>query len=84
MDWPTAILFLVEPATALLADPIFRGIEGLLPMAVSLDPDAPAKLGPAVERAREAGVEHIVFVSAFGGDTIGFRNGFHTRRLSDA
>jgi hypothetical protein len=53
-------------------------------MALSLDPDAPAKLGPAVERAREAGVEHIALIPAFGGYMIGFQNGFHARRLSHA
>ncbi len=52
-----------QPAT--LA-PALAGIGGLLLMAPSLDPDAPAKLGPAVACAKEAGVQHIVFISAFG------------------
>jgi uncharacterized protein YbjT (DUF2867 family) len=52
-----------EPAT--LA-PALAGIGGLLLMAPPLDPDAPAKVGPAVERATEAGVQHIVLISAFG------------------
>ena len=42
------------------------GAGGMLLMAPSLDPDAPAKLGPLVERAKDAGVSHIVFISAFG------------------
>ena len=52
-----------EPAT--LA-PALAGVAGLLLMAPPLDPDAPAKLAPAIARANEAGVRHIVFVSAFG------------------
>jgi uncharacterized protein YbjT (DUF2867 family) len=46
--------------------PALAGIGGLLLMAPSLDPNAPAKLAPAVARAKEAGVQHIVFISAFG------------------
>lgn len=46
--------------------PALAGVGGLLLMAPPLDPDAAAKLGPAVARAKEAGVEHIVFISAFG------------------
>jgi uncharacterized protein YbjT (DUF2867 family) len=52
-----------EPATI---GPALTGIRGLLLMAPSLDPNAPAELGPVVARAKEAGVQHIVFISAFG------------------
>jgi uncharacterized protein YbjT (DUF2867 family) len=46
--------------------PALTGIGGLLLMAPSLDPNAPTELGPVVARAKEAGVQHIVFISAFG------------------
>lgn len=52
-----------EPATFA---PALAGIGGLLLIAPPLDPDAPAKLAPAIARAKEAGVEHIVFISALG------------------
>jgi len=52
-----------DPATI---DPAIAGVQGLVLMAPPLDPDAPAKLGPAITRAKEAGVRHIVFVSALG------------------
>ncbi len=52
-----------DPATI---DPAIAGVEGLLLMAPSLDPEAPAKLGPVITRAKQAGVRHIVFVSALG------------------
>ena len=46
--------------------PALTGIGGLLLMSPSLDPNAPAELGPVVARAKEAGARHIVFISAFG------------------
>ena len=52
-----------EPATIGRA---LAGIRGLLLMAPSLDPNAPAELGPVVARAKEADAQHIVFISAFG------------------
>ena len=52
-----------EPATL---GPALTGIGGLLLMAPPLDPNAPAELGPVVARAEEAGIRHIVFISAFG------------------
>jgi uncharacterized protein YbjT (DUF2867 family) len=52
-----------EPATI---GPALAGMGGLLLMAPSLDPNAPAELGPVVAHAKEAGVQHIVFISAFG------------------
>jgi uncharacterized protein YbjT (DUF2867 family) len=47
-------------------DPALAGVRGLLLMAPSLDPEAPAKLKPVIERARQAGVRRIAFISAFG------------------
>ena len=52
-----------EPATI---SPALAGIGGLLLMAPALDPNAPAELGPVVARAKDVGVQHIAFISAFG------------------
>jgi uncharacterized protein YbjT (DUF2867 family) len=52
-----------DPATF---RPALDGAHGLFLMAPPLDPDAPAKLAPVVAAAKDAGVRHIVFVSAFG------------------
>ena len=52
-----------EPATF---GPALTGSGGLLLMAPPLDPNAPAELRPVVARAKEAGVQHVVFISAFG------------------
>jgi uncharacterized protein YbjT (DUF2867 family) len=52
-----------DPATI---SPALAGVGGLLLMAPSLDPNAPAELRPVVERAKTAGVQHIVFNSALG------------------
>jgi uncharacterized protein YbjT (DUF2867 family) len=52
-----------EPATL---GPALTGIGGLLLMAPPLDPNAPALLRPVVAHAKGAGVQHIVFISAFG------------------
>ncbi len=52
-----------EPATF---GPAVAGAGGLLLMAPPLDPTAPAQLAPLVAQAKEAGISHIVFVSAFG------------------
>jgi uncharacterized protein YbjT (DUF2867 family) len=52
-----------EPATI---GPALTGIGGLLLMAPPLDPNAVAELEPAVAQAREAKVQHIAFISAFG------------------
>ncbi len=46
--------------------PALAGIQGLVLMAPPLDPDAPGKLGPVVTRARQAGLRHIIFISALG------------------
>ena len=52
-----------NPATFEVA---MAGAGGLLLMAPPLDPGAPAKLGPVLGRAKQAGLSHIVFISAFG------------------
>jgi len=44
------------------------GINGIFLVAPPMDPEAPAKLVPFIEKARETGVKHIVFISALGVD----------------
>ncbi len=46
--------------------PAVTGVSGLLLMAPSLDPNAPAELAPVISEAKAAGVGHVVFISAFG------------------
>ncbi len=46
--------------------PALTGARGLLLMAPPLDPEAPAKLKPVVELAKQAGISRIAFISAFG------------------
>ena len=41
-------------------------VGGLFLVAPPMDPEAPAKLVPFVKKAKEAGVGHVVFVSALG------------------
>jgi uncharacterized protein YbjT (DUF2867 family) len=55
----------VQPETVAAA---LRGVDGLFLVAPPLDPEAPAKLNPVIDRARDAGVRHIVFNSALGVD----------------
>lgn len=52
-----------EPTTFASA---LNDVRGLVLMAPPLDGDAPAKLGPLVAQAKNSGIEHIVFISAFG------------------
>lgn len=52
-----------DPATF---GPALEGTGGLLLVAPPLDPDAPAKLAPVLELAKQAGVVHVVFNSALG------------------
>jgi uncharacterized protein YbjT (DUF2867 family) len=52
-----------DPATV---GPALAGAGGLLLMAPSLDPNAPAELRPVVEGAKSSDVQHIVFISALG------------------
>lgn len=43
-------------------------VTGVFLVAPPMDPEAPAKLMPFIDEAKAAGVEHIVFNSAFGVD----------------
>jgi uncharacterized protein YbjT (DUF2867 family) len=52
-----------EPATF---GPALEGAGGLLLMAPPLDPNAAAELRPVIALAKEAGVQHIVLISAVG------------------
>lgn len=52
-----------DPATIA---PALAGVSKLFLMAPPLDMDAPAKLGPVIAKAKTAGVEQVVFISAFG------------------
>jgi uncharacterized protein YbjT (DUF2867 family) len=47
-----------------------EGMEGLLLIAPPLDPNSPARLKPAIDRAQAAGVKHIILNSALGMDYI--------------
>ncbi len=46
--------------------PALAGVQGLVLMAPSLDPEAPARLKPVIELAKQRGVGRIAFISAFG------------------
>jgi uncharacterized protein YbjT (DUF2867 family) len=46
--------------------PALSGVSAIVLMAPPLDPNAPARLGPAMEAAKSAGIRHIVLISAFG------------------
>ncbi|MGQ9635598.1 MAG: SDR family oxidoreductase [Bryobacteraceae bacterium] len=52
-----------DPATFA---PALAGVSKLFLMAPPLDMDAPAKLSPVIAEAKFAGVEHAVFISAYG------------------
>jgi uncharacterized protein YbjT (DUF2867 family) len=69
IDMPESVeavrLVYEQPQTVDLA---LKGVNRLLLMAPPLDPDAPAKLKPTIDKARAAGVQHIVFISALGVD----------------
>lgn len=49
-------------------DEAFTGVDRLFLIAPPMDPAAPEKLHPIIDKAKEAGVEHIVFNSALGVD----------------
>lgn len=55
----------VQPETVAAA---LSEVDGLFLVAPPLDPEAPAKLNPVIDRARAAGVRHIVLNSALGVD----------------
>jgi uncharacterized protein YbjT (DUF2867 family) len=46
--------------------PALDGMAAVVLMAPPLEANAPALLGPVIAAARLAGVQHIVFISAFG------------------
>jgi uncharacterized protein YbjT (DUF2867 family) len=48
--------------------PALAKVKGVFLIAPPMDPEAPAKLEPVIEKARTLGVEHIVFNSALGAD----------------
>jgi len=52
-----------QPATF---EPALAGTAGVVLIAPSLDPTAPAQLAPFVASAQAAGIGHILFISAFG------------------
>ncbi|MEW6349426.1 MAG: SDR family oxidoreductase [Thermodesulfobacteriota bacterium] len=54
-----------DPATF---DEAFKGVDRLFLIALPLDPDAPEKLRPIIDKAKTVGVNHIVFNSALGVD----------------
>ncbi len=67
--WPPG----VEAAKVVYEDPntineALKGTQGLFLLAPPLDPDAPAKLIPFIDKAKSAFVGHIVFISALGVD----------------
>ncbi len=49
-------------------DKAFKGVSGLFLIAPPMDPEAPSKLIPVIDKAKVAGVGHIVFNSALGVD----------------
>ena len=49
-------------------DKALLGVRGVLLVAPPMDPEAPAKLIPFIEKAKETEVKHIVFISALGVD----------------
>ena len=48
--------------------PALDSIKKLFLIALPLDPEAPAMMAPVIQAAKQAGVEQIVFTSAFGVD----------------
>ncbi len=46
--------------------PAVAGVRGLLLIAPPLDPGAAAKLEPVIAAGKQTGLQHIVFISAFG------------------
>jgi uncharacterized protein YbjT (DUF2867 family) len=49
-------------------DGALAGVEGAFLIAPPMDPEAPAKLKPLIEKAKTAGIGHVVFTSALGVD----------------
>jgi uncharacterized protein YbjT (DUF2867 family) len=49
-------------------DAALSDVKGVFLVAPPMDPEAPAKLNPVIEKAKATGAEHIVFNSALGVD----------------
>jgi uncharacterized protein YbjT (DUF2867 family) len=54
-----------QPETVAAA---LKDVDGLFLVAPPLDPEAPAKLNPVIDRAKAAGVRHVILNSALGVD----------------
>ncbi len=63
-----AARFTYEDAT--LHGPTLQGVEGLVLIAPPLDPEAPAKLLPVIDQAKNMGLKHAVLISALGVDAV--------------
>lgn len=66
----------IEPVAFDYNDPrthqrVLSDITGIFLVAPPLDPQAPRRLIPFIDRARESGVQHIVFNSVFGTNIAG-------------
>jgi uncharacterized protein YbjT (DUF2867 family) len=46
--------------------PALAGVSAIVLMSPPLDPNAPAELGPVIAAAKEANLQHLVLISAFG------------------
>jgi uncharacterized protein YbjT (DUF2867 family) len=53
-----------------IVDLALKGADGLFLLAPALDPDAPNKLNPVIDRAKTGGVRHVVLISALGIDAV--------------
>lgn len=51
-------------------DAAVNGVERALLIAPPLDPHAPAKLMPVLDKAKKFGIQHVIFISAFGVDAV--------------
>ena len=51
-------------------DALLTGVDGLFLVAPPLDPEAPSKLNPFIDKAKSHGIGHIVFNSALGVDGV--------------
>lgn len=63
----------VQPVRMVFEDPstfqdAFSGVDSLFLIALPMDPEAPGKLKPIIDKAAALGIEHVVFNSAMGVD----------------
>lgn len=63
--WETVRMVYEDPQSV---DAALSGVGGLFLVAPPLDPEAPSKLNPIIDKAGNMGLHHIVFISAFGVD----------------